>query len=99
MADLKEQRVFVKFCFLLGKTAAETVTMLKEAFKDEAMGKTQVYEWFNSFKRDEMSVADQPRSARPSTRRGDGNVGTLGQAVLEDRGRTIDKTSEITGVS
>jgi hypothetical protein len=41
MADLKE-RACEKLCFLLGKTAAETVMMLKEAFKDEAMGTTQV---------------------------------------------------------
>jgi hypothetical protein len=40
MADLNE-RVCVKFCFLLGKTAAETVTILKEDFRDEAMGKTR----------------------------------------------------------
>ena len=42
MAELKEQAC-VKFCFLLGKTAAETITMFKEAVKDEVMGKTQVY--------------------------------------------------------
>ena len=36
MADNKEQRVCVKFCFLLGKSAAETVLMLQEAFKEEA---------------------------------------------------------------
>jgi hypothetical protein len=34
----------VKFCFLLGKTA----------FKDEAMGKTQVYKWFNGPKRSSL---------------------------------------------
>ena len=34
----------VKFCFLLGKIAAVTV-MLKKDFKNEATGKTQVYEW------------------------------------------------------
>ena len=39
MADL-EVLVCLKFCFLLGKTAAETVTLLKETFKDAAMGKT-----------------------------------------------------------
>jgi hypothetical protein len=47
MADLKE-RVCVQFCFLLGRTAAETVLMLKEAFKNEAM---EVYKWFNHFKK------------------------------------------------
>jgi len=50
MADLKEQRVCIKFCFLLGKTAAETVTMLREAFKEEAMSQARVYEWFSLFK-------------------------------------------------
>jgi hypothetical protein len=42
MADKKEQRVCVKFCFLLGKSAVETVLMLQEAFKKEALCKTQV---------------------------------------------------------
>ena len=42
MADFKEQWVCVRFWFMLGKTAAETVTMLKEAFEDEDMGKTKV---------------------------------------------------------
>jgi hypothetical protein len=36
MADLRE-KVCVKFYFLLGKTAAQTVTLLKEAFKDVPM--------------------------------------------------------------
>jgi hypothetical protein len=40
MPDLKVQ-LCVKFCFLLGKTAFEPFTVLKEAFKEEAMGKTQ----------------------------------------------------------
>jgi hypothetical protein len=50
MADHKEQRVCVKFCFMLGKTAAETVGMLRQAFNDDALGKSQVYEWFSRFK-------------------------------------------------
>jgi len=45
MADNKEQRVCVKFCFLLEKSAAETVLILQETFKEEALSKTQVYEW------------------------------------------------------
>jgi hypothetical protein len=45
MADNKEDGACVKFCFLLGKSAAETVLMLQEAFKEEGLSKTQVYEW------------------------------------------------------
>jgi len=37
MADDKEQSARVKFCFLLGKSAVETVLMLQEAFKEEAL--------------------------------------------------------------
>jgi len=36
MANLKEC-VCITFCFLLGKTAAETVTMLREDFKEETL--------------------------------------------------------------
>jgi len=74
MADNKEQRVCVKFCFLLGKSAAETVLMLQEAFKEEALSRTQVYERYSRFKGGEMSCEDQPRSGRPSTCRNDENL-------------------------
>jgi len=37
MADNKEQRVCMEFHFLLGKSAAETVLMLQEAFKEGAL--------------------------------------------------------------
>ena len=35
--DLEEQRVCVKFCFTLEKTATETWQMLQQAFGDECM--------------------------------------------------------------
>ena len=66
-ADNEEQRVCVEFCFLLGKSAAETVLMLQEAFKEEVLSRTRVYEWYSRFKGGEMSREDQPRSDRPST--------------------------------
>jgi len=69
MADLEEQRVCIRFCLLLAKTAAESVTMLREAFKEEAWSQARVYEWLSRFKRGDMSLEDQPRSGRPSTSR------------------------------
>jgi len=42
VAGNKEERVCVKLCFLLGKSPAETVLMLQDAFKEEALSKTQV---------------------------------------------------------
>ena len=85
MADLKEQRVCMKFCFLLEKTAAESVTMLQEAFKEETLSQTRVNEWFSWFKRGDMSLKDQPRSGRPSTSRTDENIQKIHDAIMSDR--------------
>ena len=50
MASNKDQKVSVKFCFLLGKSAAETVLMMQEVLTEEALSKTQVYERYSRFK-------------------------------------------------
>ncbi|KAJ8944261.1 hypothetical protein NQ318_013673 [Aromia moschata] len=94
-----EQRAAVKFCFLLGKNAAETVLMLKTAYKDDAMGKTQVYEWFARFENGDMSIDDKPHTGRPSTAGNDENVKKIRELVITDRRQTIDQLSEIRGLS
>ena len=99
MADLKEQRVCIKFCFLLGKTATETVTMLREAFKEEALSQARVYEWFSWFKSGDMSLEDQPQSGRPSTTRNDENIQKIRNAIMFDCRQTIDELEALTGVS
>jgi len=90
-ADNKEQRVCVKFCFLLGKSTAETVLMLQEALKEEALIRTQVYEWYSRFKGGEISCEDQPRSGRTSTCRNDENLDKVRNAISADRLPTIDE--------
>ena len=97
MADLKE-RVCIRFCFLLGKTAAETVTMLREAFKEKALSQARVYEWFSRFKHGDMSL-DQPQSGRPSTSRTDENIQEIRDAIMFDRRRTINELEALTGLS
>ena len=92
MADNKEQRVCVKFCFLLGKSAVESVLMLQEALKEEALSKIKVYEWYSRFKGGEMSCEEQPRSGLLSTYRNGENcrsrrrsLNVEKQLLFEDR--------------
>ena len=94
MADNKEQRVGIKFCFLLGKSAAETVLMLQEA-----LSKTRAYEWYSHFRGGEMSCEDQPRSGQPSICQNNENLEKVRNAINANRHRTIDEISEITGLS
>jgi hypothetical protein len=44
MADLKEQLICMKFCFILRKSALKMHEMLKTAFDDNAMRRTQTFE-------------------------------------------------------
>jgi len=50
MSVFHEQRICVKFCVKMGKSVTETFEMLKIAFREEAMGWTQTYEWWKRFK-------------------------------------------------
>jgi hypothetical protein len=62
MTDVKKQWIYTKFYFKLSKTALETHRMLKEAFGDNALGRTHTYEWFKRFKNRWMSVDDEEHS-------------------------------------
>jgi hypothetical protein len=62
--SLKEQRICVKFCFKVGKTAAET-HMLCEAYDDDASSQTMTYEWFKRLRTGRNSTDDDELHGRP----------------------------------
>jgi hypothetical protein len=45
-----EQRVCIKFRVKLGKSATETLEMLREAFGEHSLSRTAVFEWHSRFK-------------------------------------------------
>ena len=45
-----EQRICIKFCFKIGKTATETYQLLYQTYGEDALGSTQVFDWFRRFK-------------------------------------------------
>ena len=65
MADFREQRACIKFCFKLGKTATEYYEMLKTAFGEQAMGRSQTFQWFSQFKAGGTLTDDDERSGQP----------------------------------
>ena len=50
MCESTEQRICIKFCFKIGKNATETYQLLQQAYGQDAMGRTQVFDWFRRFK-------------------------------------------------
>ena len=89
MDETSEQRACAKFCFKIGKTDSETYDVLKTAFGDKCLSRSNVFIWFNRFKNDCESVEDDPRPGRPSTSKTDENIVKVRDLVRSDRRLTI----------
>ena len=78
--EILEQRIDIKFCVKIGKSASETLALLTAACDEYSMKKSSVFEWHRRFKERQEDVQDDVRSGQPKTQRTDANVG---------RGRTL----------
>ena len=58
-----EQRINMKFCFKLQKSAKETHEMLKLMYGDAAVTVKTVYKWFERFRNGCESVEDEIRTS------------------------------------
>jgi hypothetical protein len=74
MSDrLLEQRINIKFCAKLGKSASETLQMLTKTYGADAMKKSSVFEWHKRFKEGQEDVKDDERTGHPKTHETDEN--------------------------
>jgi hypothetical protein len=62
MADVKDKRICIKFCFKLNKTVAETYRMLKKVFGEQDLNQARTFEWFKRFKGGRESVEGDKHS-------------------------------------
>ena len=69
-----EQRINMKFCFKLQKSAKETHEMLKLVYGNAAVTMKTVYKWLERFRNGCESAEDEERSGRPSTSKTQENV-------------------------
>ena len=76
-----EQRVNVKFCVKLGKSATEMYDLLKKVYGDECLSRTQVFEWFKRFKEGKEEIGNDQRLGRPSTSKTGANIEKIGEIV------------------
>jgi hypothetical protein len=74
-----EHRVCIKFCVKLGKSATETLEMLREAFGQRFLNGIHA----------SRSVEDNDCSGRPSTCKTREYVGKIRELIHDDRRRTI----------
>ncbi|KAJ4427867.1 hypothetical protein ANN_23871 [Periplaneta americana] len=84
MTERIEQRYCIKFCQKLG---------------EDAMGVTQIKEWFNRFKDGRTSAESEQRCGRPQTARSAAVVERVRNLVMADRRLTVREIAEEVGVS
>ncbi|KAJ8936650.1 hypothetical protein NQ318_020700 [Aromia moschata] len=72
-----EQRMAIKFCVKLEKSAAETIPMLKKAFGADCLSDRQIFRWHKAFAEGLEDVNDENRAGQPSTSSSDDNVRNL----------------------
>jgi len=99
MADFREQRACIKFCFKLGKTATECYEMLKTAFGEQAMGRSQTFQWFSRFKAGSTSIDDDERSGRPVSSSTPEMIDRVHRITRKDRHPTIGEVIMLVGIS
>ncbi|CAI9587884.1 unnamed protein product [Staurois parvus] len=84
-----EQRMNIKLCVKMGKSASETLVLLKEAYGEHSMKKSSVFEWHKRFKEGREDVHDDARSGQPKTQRTDANVDRVRALVQSDRRMSV----------
>jgi len=85
MCESTEQRICIKFSFKIGKPVMETYQLLQHAYGEDAMDRTQAFDWFRRFKEGRTSVESDPRSGRPSTSRNEEMIAKVRTIVRNNR--------------
>ena len=73
--------------------------MLKIAFGEEAICRTQKYEWWKRFKEVRNSVDFDPCSGLPSTSQADDNVAKVREVIRSNRRLTVREVAEEASIS
>jgi len=94
-----EQRINMKFCFKVQKSAKETHEMLKLVYGDAAVTMKTVCKWSERFHNGCELVEDEERSGHPSTSKTQENVERVSEMIQSKRRLTIREISGDVNIS
>lgn len=93
-----EQRIAIKFCVKLEKSATETFQMMIKAYGELVMSRATVFRWHSQFSSGRESFDDEQRCGRPSTTKTDENIARVSAVLNEHRNVGCRLVEELTGI-
>ena len=99
MCESTEQHICIKFCFKIRKTITETCQLFQQAFGEDAMGRTRVFDWFLQFKEGRASVESDLHSGRPSTLGNKEMIAKVRTVIHNNRSLTVQEIADDCGIS
>jgi hypothetical protein len=72
--------------------------MLKQAYGEDCLNRTQCYEWYQRFKSGRKSTEENPKTGQPSTSMDNNHVEKVHAVICENRRRTVREVSEEVGI-
>ncbi|XP_050040395.1 protein GVQW3-like [Dermacentor andersoni] len=93
-----EQRVNIKFCVKLGKTATQICELLCDDYGNKTLSRERVFERHKRFVSRRTSVEDDTRQGRPATSRNE-NVARIREIAQQDCTITVRMLSDALDIS
>jgi len=79
-----EQTVAIKFCFKVGLSATETLVLVQNAYRNEALNRSNVFRWYSPLRDGRDLVEDDERDGRPKWTRTEVNIAAVAHLVKND---------------
>jgi hypothetical protein len=77
MVGGNKQRAAIKFCFIAGLSATETLIFLQKAYGNETLNRSNVCKWYSRFGDGRDLVEDEERGGRPKSTRTEVNIAAV----------------------
>jgi histone-lysine N-methyltransferase SETMAR len=79
MAEIN--RCAIKFCFIAGLSATETLVLVQKAYGNEAPNRSNVFRWYSRFRDGRELVEDDERHGRQKSTRTEVNIAAVADLV------------------
>jgi len=94
-----EHRANIKFCFKLGKTADETVELMRQVYGYNCLSPAQIFRWYARFKSGVETIEDEARPGRPLSVRNEGLIAKVRKRIQEECCVTMRMMADEFGVN